>query len=314
MDAWLLGDWAKNERAVKLQPSWKTIRVIQDKYLQKAHLIEAGVSTTETLPVISSTRECLAEIGSMLGYPFMLKSRTLAYDGRGNYVIKNTDAITGALETLKGRPLYAEKWAAFTKELAVMVVRTKAGECISYPTVETVHEDNICKLVYAPARVGAGTMEKARKLAEKAVGSFWGAGVFGVEMFLLEDGEFTSVTCAVLFLVVPFLNEARLPAHQRARSSSPQLWTLHHRSLRDLTVRSSHPRHHRTLLGIALRLPFHPQHERDNAEPPRPQHLRHCTCRPGHQRRHDPPLRQVRSQSRPQDGPRHRPRWQHERG
>jgi len=31
--------------------------------------------------------------------------------------------------------------------------------------------------------------EKARELAEKAVGSLWGAGVFGVEMFLLEDGR-----------------------------------------------------------------------------------------------------------------------------
>lgn len=118
----------------------------------------------------------------------MLKSRTLAYDGRGNYVVSGPESIPGALEVLKDRPLYAEKWASFSKELAVMVVRRKDGVCISYPTVETIHEDNICKLVYAPAAVPALVQERARKLAEKAVGSFWGAGVFGVEMFLLEDG------------------------------------------------------------------------------------------------------------------------------
>jgi phosphoribosylaminoimidazole carboxylase len=174
----------------KLQPSWKTVRVIQDKYLQKEHLVEVGVNTAESLPVAESTPACLSKIGSKLGYPFMLKSRTLAYDGRGNYVVKNPESIPNALEALKDRPLYAEKWVRFVKELAVMVVRTKNGECISYPTVETVHEDNICKLVYAPARVPSGVREQARRLAEKAVGSFWGAGVFGVEMFLLEDGKF----------------------------------------------------------------------------------------------------------------------------
>ena len=172
-----------------MQPSWRTVRVIQDKYLQKAHLIEAGVSTAESVPLAENTPACLAKVGSKLGYPFMLKSRTLAYDGRGNYVVGSPADIPAALKALSARPLYAERWAKFTKELAVMVVRTKTGECLSYPTVETIHEDNICKLVYAPARVPAGTIEKARKMAEKAVGSFWGAGVFGVEMFLLEDGE-----------------------------------------------------------------------------------------------------------------------------
>jgi len=185
---------------VKLQPSWETVRVIQDKYLQKVHLVEAGVATAESLPVTASTPGCLAGIGAALGYPFMLKSRTLAYDGRGNYVVRDATAIPAALEALKDRPLYAEKWAAFAKELAVMVVRTKSGGCVSYPTVETVHEDNICKLVYAPAKVGAGIRDKARRLAERAVASFWGAGVFGVEMFLLADGRFPRrIKCGVPF-------------------------------------------------------------------------------------------------------------------
>lgn len=164
------------------------MRVIQDKYLQKAHLVAAGAATAESLPVAENTPAALAAVGAQLGYPFMLKSRTLAYDGRGNYVVKSAAAIAGALDALKDRPLYAEKWARFTHELAVMVVRTQDDRCLSYPTVETVHEDNICKLVYAPARVPAGVRERARRLAETAVGSFWGAGVFGVEMFLLADG------------------------------------------------------------------------------------------------------------------------------
>lgn len=122
-------------------------------------------------------------------YPFMLKSRTLAYDGRGNFVVKSAEYIKDALEFLKDRPLYAEKWCPFVKELAVMVVRSLEGEVFAYPTVETVHQDNICHLVYAPARIPDTLAKKASILANNAVKSFPGCGIFGVEMFLLPNNE-----------------------------------------------------------------------------------------------------------------------------
>ena len=68
-----------------------------------------------------------------------------------------------------------------------MVVKTR-DDVLSFPTVETVHEDSICKLCYAPARgVSQAINEKAQKLARDAVAVFSGKGVFGVEMFLLQD-------------------------------------------------------------------------------------------------------------------------------
>ena len=70
-----------------------------------------------------------------------------------------------------------------------MVVKTKDG-VLSYPTVETVQEDSVCKLVYAPARnVSEAINERAQDLARKAVAAFDGKGVFGVEMFLLHDNR-----------------------------------------------------------------------------------------------------------------------------
>ena len=69
-----------------------------------------------------------------------------------------------------------------------MVVKTM-DRVLPFPTVETVHEDSICKLVYAPARnVQPSVAKRAQELACKAVSTFEGKGVFGVEMFLLEDG------------------------------------------------------------------------------------------------------------------------------
>jgi phosphoribosylaminoimidazole carboxylase len=171
-----------------IQPSASTIKLIQDKYIQKKHFISHNVATAEAKDV-ESTPEALKAIGDEFGYPYMLKSRTNAYDGRGNFVVNSKDSIDEALKVLHSRPLYAEKWAPFSKELAVMVVRTLDGQVFSYPTVETIHKENICHLVFAPARVPDSVQLKAQLLAEHAVKTFSGAGIFGVEMFMLSDGE-----------------------------------------------------------------------------------------------------------------------------
>lgn len=171
-----------------VQPSWRTIRTIQDKYRQKEHLASHGVALAQSVALEEASVAELEKARKALGLPFMLKSRKEAYDGRGNFPVKSKDDFKTALDALGGnKALYAEKWANFRMELAVMVVKTQ-DQVLSFPTVETIHENSICKLVYAPARgVSAATNKKAQDLARKAVACFEGKGVFGVEMFLLED-------------------------------------------------------------------------------------------------------------------------------
>lgn len=172
---------------VTVEPSWKTLRTIKDKYAQKEHLKQYGVDVAESIDLEGKGIEGLKEVGLQYGYPYMLKSKTEAYDGKGNFVVKSEADFDVAIKTLGGRPLYAEKWADFSMELAVMVVKTKDG-VLSFPTVETVHEDSICKLTYTPPRnVSPSTSQRAQDLAKKAIAAFEGKGVFGVEMFLLKD-------------------------------------------------------------------------------------------------------------------------------
>ncbi|EDU44487.1 PurK Phosphoribosylaminoimidazole carboxylase NCAIR synthetase [Pyrenophora tritici-repentis] len=172
---------------VVVEPSWKTLRIIKDKYAQKQHLKQHGVAVADSIDLEGKGVEGLKEVGSSYGYPFMLKSKTEAYDGKGNFVVKSESDVGAAFEALGKRPLYAERWADFKMELAVMVVKTKDG-VLTFPTVETVHEDSICKLTYAPPRnVSKKTAKRAQELAKKAIGAFEGKGVFGVEMFLLKD-------------------------------------------------------------------------------------------------------------------------------
>ncbi|KZT00263.1 Phosphoribosylaminoimidazole carboxylase, partial [Laetiporus sulphureus 93-53] len=171
-----------------VHPSPSTIRIIQDKFVQKQHLAAHSCPVSDFMQV-DSTVECVRSAAKKLGLPLMLKSRTLAYDGRGNFVVRDVSQIDDAIHALGDRPLYAEKWVPFIQEIAVIVVRSAAGQVVSYPAVETVHKDNICHLVFAPLRSSdPAVASRARSIAETAVKTLHGSGVFGVEMFLMADG------------------------------------------------------------------------------------------------------------------------------
>lgn len=173
-------------------PSPATIALIQDKYAQKVHLSSQGISVAEFAEV-EGTVESLANFGKTHGFPFMLKSKRDAYDGKGNSVVLNEQAIPASLEDLKAQSnaLYAEKWAPFKCEVAVMVVKLINNEVMSYPCVQTKHVNNVCHTVFAPAQLPLEVQKNAQKLAEETIAALpdSSAGVFGVEMFVLNSNE-----------------------------------------------------------------------------------------------------------------------------
>lgn len=72
-----------------------------------------------------------------------------------------------------------------------MVVRTVQGACMAYPVVEFTARNNVCHTTFCPARVSPAQRALAQKVASQAVACLpeGAVGVFGVEMFALEDGR-----------------------------------------------------------------------------------------------------------------------------
>lgn len=183
-------------RKVPVHPSWRTLRLVQDKFLQKEHFSKQGIPIAPQMALDGGEllADSLRQAYETLAFPFMVKARTGSYDGRGNFKVGGPEDFESAINALGKLPLYAEKWVPFVMELAVMVIRTEDDEgnlkgVHSFPTVETVHEDDVCKTVFMPPRkVDAAVCAKAQKVAEEVVKSLWGRGVFAVEMFLLQNG------------------------------------------------------------------------------------------------------------------------------
>lgn len=182
-------------QGVKVNPSAKTLKIIRDKYKQKEFLKRFHIPTSEFAELVEALnpefiKENILHLGdTIFGYPLMLKARFGAYDGKGNMLLKSKKDIDWGLKKLSNRLLYAEKFVPFKKELAVMVVRSTLGEITCYPVVETTHFQNICHTVIVPAPISKEAYDKAKSLAVEVVDKLEGAGVFGVEMFLKENGE-----------------------------------------------------------------------------------------------------------------------------
>jgi phosphoribosylaminoimidazole carboxylase len=188
----------KIQEKIPVEPNPETIRLIQDKYVQKTYLQskKTFIPIGPFMEIAPNIVESIKNAGKIYGYPLMLKSKTLAYDGRGNKVIHSEQKIEESVKFLQGDSpdhsiLYVEKFMKFKKELAVMVAKSINGETIAYPCVETIQKDNICHLVIAPAQINGIVAAMARTIAENVVKQFTGAGIFGVEMFLLEDDSLT---------------------------------------------------------------------------------------------------------------------------
>lgn len=178
---------ALEQRGVVVQPNAQTIRLIQDKYAQKEHFASHNIPLAPFMDVPDEASAYRA--GEQFGYPFILKAKRLAYDGRGNAVVENSEGIPAAMRRLGGRGLYAEGWIPFTKELAVMIGRGLDGTVVAYPVVETLQKNNICHTVSVPATIPAKTRQQAQDIALAAIRSLDGAGIFGVELFLKSDGS-----------------------------------------------------------------------------------------------------------------------------
>ncbi|HSV74037.1 MAG TPA: 5-(carboxyamino)imidazole ribonucleotide synthase [Chthonomonadales bacterium] len=178
------------ERGHLLWPSAATMRLIQDKLVQKQTLVSAGLPVPDMRSV--ERMEDVAAAAEEWGFPLLLKARRNAYDGKGNATLRsraNVEAAWSRLGGDAGRLLFVERFCAFARELAVIVTRSPNGEVATYPVVETVQRDHICHTVCAPAPVAPEIAERAADLGRRSAEAVGAIGSFGVEMFLMEDGE-----------------------------------------------------------------------------------------------------------------------------
>lgn len=177
------------EKAGKIvHPSATVLDIIKDKGLQKEFYRKHDIPTTDfqLFPDEKNLKKAISK--GALHFPFVQKTRTAGYDGRGVAVLRTAADLETKI--LKG-PCLAESLAPIQTEIAVIAARNANDEVRIFPPVEMeVHpEANLVEFLLCPARVSSLVSAQAEALAEQVIRAFDICGLLAVEMFLTTDGE-----------------------------------------------------------------------------------------------------------------------------
>jgi 5-(carboxyamino)imidazole ribonucleotide synthase len=227
------------QHEVMINPSPATLRIIQDKYVQKKFLYDNKIPVAE-FAMIESLDDLKRQISSF-GYPSLLKARRDAYDGRGNFKIQSTDQIEVAYQQFLGRPMMLEKNINFKMEVSVIAARNTKGQIATYPVVENIHENNILHMTIAPARISKKAADEADKIAKKTMEVLQGAGVFGIEMFVTEDEK---------ILINEIAPRVHNSGHHTLQSSSTSQFEQHLRAILGLELGKTNLLHYTVMCNI----------------------------------------------------------------
>jgi len=227
------------EKNAEINPSPETLRIIQDKFLQKSFLLENNIPVPEFIKIerIEDVKEGLKNFG----FPVLLKARRDAYDGRGNFKIDSEDKIQKAFDYFQGQNLLLEKFIPFKMEVSVIASRNTKGQIKTYPLVENIHEENILRETIAPARVTEEVTKKADQIAEKIMTVLKGAGTFGIEMFVTQDNDI------VINEIAPRVHNS---GHHTLQSSETSQFEQHLRAILGLELGSTKLIHNTIMYNI----------------------------------------------------------------
>ncbi|HTL97182.1 MAG TPA: ATP-grasp domain-containing protein, partial [Holophagaceae bacterium] len=168
-------------KGVAFLPPRAALAAGQDRLSEKTLFNELKIPTTKFRPV--QTMADMEEAIHAIGYPAVLKTRRLGYDGRGQRVIRSPAELGSAFNALCGVPLILEEFIAFEREVSLIGVRNTNGETAFYPLAENTHREGILRLSVAPypdKKLQAQAQKHMKRLMER----FDYSGVLTIEFFV----------------------------------------------------------------------------------------------------------------------------------
>jgi 5-(carboxyamino)imidazole ribonucleotide synthase len=171
---------------VKVHPAPAQLDIIKDKGLQKQFYAEHNIPTApfELYKGESEVKQAVARGERSL--PFVQKSRTAGYDGRGVSIIRTEADLE---EKLLPGPCMVEDLVEMDKEIAVIVARNESGQTQAFPAVEMAFnpEANLVEFLFCPANISKEVEAKAEALAAQVINAYGICGLLAVELFLDKE-------------------------------------------------------------------------------------------------------------------------------
>ena len=178
-------------RAVPVAPGAESVRLAQDRVLEKRAAERAGLRCPAWSPIDQA--EEVDAAAACTGLPAILKTMRLGYDGKGQARCATVDEVREAFARFGAVPCVLERRVTLASELSVVLARGYDGETRAFAPAVNEHRDGIL----ARSSVAGDAEPEARpalagravREADELAAAIDHVGVLAVEFFVDADGE-----------------------------------------------------------------------------------------------------------------------------
>ena len=171
------------EKLTLVRPPRAALEVCQDRLAEKALFTRLRIPVAAHAAIDS--REQLIRAARKLGLPGILKTRRMGYDGKGQFVVRDTAQLDEAWAAIGGSGLIYEKFQEFSREVSLVGARSAAGKIVFYPLSANSHGGGILRYGVAPF-TNRALEQAARRCMQRVMRALAYVGVLAIEFFVVK--------------------------------------------------------------------------------------------------------------------------------
>ncbi|MBX7146683.1 MAG: 5-(carboxyamino)imidazole ribonucleotide synthase [Alphaproteobacteria bacterium] len=168
-----------------LYPAAHILKITQHRLYEKDFLNQINIPTT--LYISIKNDEDINNARSFTGFPAILKSARMGYDGKGQISVQDYSDLKKAWDQLGQVESILEAKVNFLCEISVIVARNIHGQIECFEPVENIHKHHILYETRVPASISDDLKKQSLVIAEKIAQELKLIGVLAIEMFVVED-------------------------------------------------------------------------------------------------------------------------------
>ena len=171
------------EQKYNIKQGFRPLFDSQDRLREKSNACDHGLKTPAFMAV--DDEESLHRAIARIGYPCVLKTRTLGYDGHGQAVLRGEADLAKARELL-AVPCILEEFVPFDFEASVVLV-SDGERVICFPVGRNIHKDGILDLCIVPAEMPDQVRERMVSQSKRFMRDCGYRGILAIEYFVKGD-------------------------------------------------------------------------------------------------------------------------------
>lgn len=220
----------------KVYPPANALAVAQDRLIEKNFFKQLGIGTAPFAAIDSL--EDLQKVMPSIGYPAILKSRRMGYDGKGQVVLNSETELKSAWESMNGVASIVEGFVHFQREVSIIAARRPSGEIVYYPLSQNQHRKGILRV--AECQSDDDLQSQAERQVRALLEALDYVGIIALELFDVDGA----------LLANEFAPRVHNSGHWTIEGSETSQFENHIRAILDLPLGSTQARGYSSMVNF----------------------------------------------------------------